>query len=154
MHAMVNRCTIIMQTTINASESGRQLGRVSPLGRDSLTFRGLPTEEILSQQHSLSGFCDVEAFLHTYLFGFGACRKRSFHIRLDYSLQLCRLVFTSPGRTATQKVNFVLKLKHLKLKYICIQIKVLCKYAPLRITKMQNDHADIVIAALLQSLST
>ena len=70
MHAMVNhRCTtIIMQTTINASESGRQLGRVSPLGRDSLTFRGLPTEEILSQQHSLSGFCDVEAFLQlTYL---------------------------------------------------------------------------------------
>ena len=53
-----------------------------------------------------------------------------------------------------KKVNFVLKLKHLKLKYICIQIKVLCKYAPLRIIKMQNDHADIVIAALLQSLST
>ena len=50
--------------------------------------------------------------------------------------------------------QFVLKLKHLKLKYICIQIKVLCKYAPLRIIKMQNDHADIVVAALLQSLST
>jgi hypothetical protein len=113
-------------------------------GRDSLTFRGLPTEEILSQQHSLSGFFCCRGF-PTYLFGFGACRKRSF------PLQLCRLVFTSPGRTATQKVNFVLKLKH--LKYICIQIKVLCKYPPLRITKMQNDHADIVIAALLQSLS-
>ena len=111
MHAMVNRCT--MQTTINASESGRQLGRVSPL---STVETRSPSED-----SRLKRFCRsntpfpafaMSRLSYNLLIWIWSLQKEKFsHIRLDYSLQLCRLVFTSPGRTAIRAKAKAFKVK-------------------------------------------